>query len=728
MLLLPEITAHQLLQSALAVPAFAPVAVCPGYAAAWITGLHNFRRRSLVERLCWSLPLSLAVSGITSYLLGRYVSFAAVVLFFIFCTLATLAFLILEDLDRRRTRTPWPIGLRPLGTKALLLLVAWTVFVLLSLVDIQHGQRLFMNVAMADQGYRIHWTESILLTGVPPENPLYLHLHPAPMRNYYFFYILCAVVAATTHLAVRAVLTSACVWTGLALIALGGLYQKHILGATTHLRGQFLRFIALLLVSGLDILVSAYDVFVLQTSPPADLDLWSENPILGWFNTLLWAPHHVEALLCCMLAFLLVWKGWQNRAPHPLLTVAIVALALASSFGISVYVTFAFFLVMMAWAAWTIFSQRPVQPVRLLAAGGACSLLLLIPFLFEIMHGSSGMAGNFPFGFTVRQMIPPDALLETPLFSPIHASHPILALNLARFALLLPGYLIEFGFSLMVLLIYLIPAWRSRNPLSEPQRVLLFLSVATLPFITFIRSQVLRFNDFGFRAPLIIQFCLLLLAAEFLTDWKVPSDSGDNASKDHRLVGNVPGWIRSLAALMLVLGILSAGTQALWARCVTFLAEASLEDASSPSTRSFSHNAYISALGYAHLDSAIPRDAVVQFNPVQTEPFWIAADQIGVNHLTAISGDKPWCGAELGGDPSGCLVMAPVIDALYRGQDDRHARAACTSFGIQFLVVRIYDPAWSQPSSWVWTLPPVVADREFRALDCRSPSPARANQ
>ena len=77
------------------------------------------------------------------------------------------------------------------------------------------------------------------------------------------------------------------------------------------------------------------------------------------------------------------------------------------------------------------------------------------------------------------------------------------------------------------------------------------------------------------------------------------------------------------------------------------------------------------------------------------------------------------CGAEFGGDVSGCPIIAAAIDALYRGATADQARDTCHQFGIQYLIARIYDPAWKDKNSWVWTLKPVVSDEEFRALDCK---------
>jgi hypothetical protein len=63
--------------------------------------------------------------------------------------------------------------------------------------------------------------------------------------------------------------------------------------------------------------------------------------------------------------------------------------------------------------------------------------------------------------------------------------------------------------------------------------------------------------------------------------------------------------------------------------------------------------------------------------------------------------------------------MAAAIDALYSGNTAEQARATCSRYGIQYLVARVYDPAWKNKDGWVWALRPVVADDEFRALDCR---------
>ena len=283
-----------------------------------------------------------------------------------------------------------------------------------------------------------------------------------------------------------------------------------------------------------------------------------------------------------------------------------------------------------------------------------------------------------------------------------------------------PGYAIELGFYLVILLIYLVPAWRGRAPLSSAQRSLLVIAVATVPFMSFLRSSVLTLNDFGFRSALLLQFPLLLLGSEALTHWNLEDLHRNASAISSSLRRTTPRWLRTIAALGLVLGAIGTVSQALWFRFVVVFVElGNMHEADGSNHGNLSHNAWISATGYAQLDAAISRDAIVQFNPTPQQPNWITADLLNVAHQTTIISDQQGCGSELGGDPSGCPVMAAAIDVLFNGATAEQARATCHQFGIQYLIARVYDTAWKSKSTWVWTLDPVVSGDEFRALDCR---------
>ncbi len=706
--------------SLLAIPAFLPATICAGYVAAWFTNLHNFRRRSLVERLFWSVPLSVSLSTIAAVLVPWFLSLAAVVLLFLATGILWLAVVCTEWHQIRATGRNWTIGWRPLGGKVLLLALIWIAVAIISLVDFQRGHQLFMSIATYDHASRVSWTESILRTGVPPVNPLYWYKHAAALRYYYFWNVVCAAVAQMACLPTRAVFIASCVWAGFALAALIGLYLKYFLAAGVRLRRQLLLCISLLMVTGLDICVNLWNVVYLGRELPNDLEWWSASQVTSWLDSLLWAPHHVVSLVCCMFAFLLAWMDGKDGERKPVVTVILIAAALASAFGLSVYVAFGFFLIMLVWASWQIAIERKIRSVLLLAAGGAGAAVLLIPYLHQLTHGSStGLQGGSVFAFAVREMLPPDGLLTTHLFKTLATIHPTTARNIANLVLLAPGYAIELGFYLAVLFIYLVPAWRGHAPLTAAQRSLLVIATVTLVLVSFMRSSVLTSNDFGWRAALLMQFPLLLFGSEVIASWKL-AECKSNAT-DAELAGlpqHIPQWLRSIAAFALVIGVISTVCQVLMLRFSIPLAQAHLRAVHDPHAGRLPHNAYISAIGYAQLDGLIPRDAIVQFNP-DAEPYRQSRDLLEIDHQAALVVDKPYCGAELGGDPSGCPTMAAAIDSLFSGATAEHARTVCRQFGIQYLVVRVYDPAWNDKSGWVWTLKPVVEDPEFRALDCR---------
>jgi hypothetical protein len=647
-----NITAQEITTTLLAVPAFTPVAVCTGYITGWCSNVLRFRERSLVERLFWSIPLSFSVTAIFAVLVAKFSSFRAVE----FLVLATIPLcviaLVREWLQNRRSGRTWNIGLRPLGTTAILIALIWVILIVISLVDIQKGTNLYSSLFSLDHSARVAWTESVLRTGVPPDNPLYFFRRPAPLRNYYFWYVICALVAKFSGLPARAVMTASCAWAGFALAALIGLYLKHFLHAGARLRKQFIIAILLLGVTGLDICANLVDILILHKPLTMDLEWWSVESIYSWYGSLGWVPHHVAGLVCCFFAFLLAWDAEHRSTLNTCANILLIGAALASSFGYSIFVPFGFFLVMVAWGVWQLIFERSPRPVVYMAAGGALAALLLIPFLLELSHneanpgGSAGGAAGSLFTFAVREMIPANRLLNIEPLRHLAMAHWQAARGIAKLILLLPGYAIELGFYGIVLLIYLIPSWRNRNPLTSVQRSLLFIAIAAFPVISFVRSTVLNGNDFGWRAAMILQFPLLLLASELIDDMGRESRAGKAASPGHR-------WLQGVLRLTLAIGVISTFSQIFMLRLSFPLLEAGYRGNHSPLAGSLAHNAYVSYIGYDHLDRAIPSDSVVQFAPHEPTSLRTSIEVENVDHQVAMLVDSPGCGAGAGGDPSG---------------------------------------------------------------------------
>jgi hypothetical protein len=668
----------------------------------------------------WSLPLSVGVSTIGAVLIGKFISLNAVVLFLWLSAALFLVLIAQEALHLRRTNTQWKIGFHPLGATALLCAAIWSVAAILLLVDFESGHKLFMSNVIFDYAPRVNYTESVLHTGVPPANPLYWFKHASSMRYYYFWYVLCAAVAQMSHLSARVVFMASCVWSGFILAAITGLYLKHFLSAGARLRKQFLLAIFLVSVTGLDIVVNFIDISYFHLSMPGYLNVWTKGQITSWLVSILWDPHHVVSMACCMFAFLLAWLAGKQGARGRSLSVIFIAASVASAFGLSIYVTFAFVLLMLAWAVWQFAFERKPGPALLLAAGGAFAIVLLIPYLRELTHSESAVQGGSVFAFDVREMIPPDIVLSSSFFHSFAATHPIAALNLVKLILLIPGYAIEMGFYFAVLLIFLIPAWRKGCKLTAEHRALIFISVAILPLLSLVRSGVLEGNDFGWRAALLLQFPLLLLASELFISWQsadTTSDAPVEIAASHR---NTPQWLRSIASFALILGVIGTAYQCLIMRFTLPVLEVSQRhNPSDIASNGLSRDAYISYLGYAHLSASIPKNAIVQYNPAAPNLFWSSVDWVGINRQAAIGGKEGGCGSELGGDPSGCKAMIAAIVPIFHGGSAESARAVCGRYGIQYLIARVYDPVWNDKTSWVWTLHTVVDSEDFRALDCR---------
>ncbi len=310
-----NITAEQIVTTLAAIPAFLPVTVCSGYLAAWLTNLHGFRQRSLVERFFWSVPLSLAISTIAFVLVGKFLSLGVCAALSILCLFGCVAVLAQEWNQMRRSGRNWNVGIQPLGGTVLVLSVVWVAFVILTLVDYQSNQRLFMSLTFYDIGARVDWANSVLNSGIPPANPHYFYLHPANLRYYYFWLVDCAVAARISHLPMRSVVGAGCVWSGFILEALTGLYLKYFLAVGARLRRQFRVALLLPAVGSLSLCIYFWNMLYLHIPPPGDV--WSPAQIADLVNFFLFYPHHLASMVCCMFAFLLAWMSPGASGQRP---------------------------------------------------------------------------------------------------------------------------------------------------------------------------------------------------------------------------------------------------------------------------------------------------------------------------------------------------------------------------------------------------------------------------
>ena len=327
----------------------------------------------------------------------------------------------------------------------------------------------------------------------------------------------------------RSIVNAGCIWSGFCLTALTGLYLKHFLAVGTD---------------------SAANSSSPRCSPPS-VDF--PSAFIFWNMLVLHIPaagrclgrrpdrrpHQLSSsiptislgMVCCMFAFLLAGCRASSAPREPIpprpLAILFIALALASAFGISVYTTFAFFLIMLCWAVWQASIHRFLRSPLLLFAGGAALAILLLPYLYEITHTESKMA--VAAGATTTALpLRPQHSRDHPARPPRpHSSSdltPTAATRaLAKLILLPPRTSPSNSASTTSFSSSSSCAWRDATLSPAPPNPSLH-RLATLPITSFIRSAVLNVNDFGIHSALFIQYPLLLLASELL--YRLQAHSG----------------------------------------------------------------------------------------------------------------------------------------------------------------------------------------------------------
>ena len=476
---------QDVLGSLVAVLAFTAVLYAPGYVVAYAADLFGFRQMEFTERSMWAIACSFSVVPIISYLVGRSAGLSGLCWLFGGLALGTLVLL-----SQKSGKPGW--SRRDKWVTALLV-CGWIAFVLLMLVDWQSGKRLFFSVVMADQSYRIAFTDAVARTGVPPANPLYFGGSPAPMRYYYFWYVLCAAVVKLAHVSARQSFIASSIWAGFGLLATVKLYTSHFFRWERRQRWLAL---GLLAVMGAGI-IPALGNPVLQSSLNGDIEWWSVDPIAAWPDSLLWVPHHVASVLCCLLAFLFLWRTLESVSRgSKRWAVVLAAAAFASAFGLSIYVAFGFALLMIAWVV-RLAVLRDAERFALwrrVAAIIMLSAVMLAPFVYELIvtlpHAAAGNASTAPaprmFSLSVRRMIDSGLLTGLPIFASWNQSHPVLLDQAIRLILLLPGLAMELGLYGAVLFapVLMGRVWPPQRVLREARGPLLAAAAAALLLAT----------------------------------------------------------------------------------------------------------------------------------------------------------------------------------------------------------------------------------------------------
>ena len=194
----------------------------PGYTLAWLANLFDFRRRSPEFRVALSVPLSIAVCPILTYLAGRFGSMQTVWWLFAALWLCFLTILV------RTSGTVNLTGFFKRNRTVIAIAAVWVGVALLSLVDLQFGDRLYFSTTALDYSVRTEFIHSITTTGIPPANPFFYPGRPVPIRYHYFWLLICSLVeqAGGSWVGPRQAWIAGAIWCGIGLLALVALYLR----------------------------------------------------------------------------------------------------------------------------------------------------------------------------------------------------------------------------------------------------------------------------------------------------------------------------------------------------------------------------------------------------------------------------------------------------------------------------------------------------------------------
>ena len=685
--------------SLLAILIFPLFVWAPGYVLGFAFNLFEFRSRSAPFRAIISLPLAFALCPILTYFVGRCGSVRVAQGLYLAVALALLALLVFHATGgrlRRRLPEGWVFFAVAIS--------AWLLITLFYLVDLQTGDRLYYSTTSPDYSLRASLIHSVTVTGVPPQNPLFLPSPPAPLRYHYFWMMTCSLVnrLGSPWVSARHAEIGGAFWCGIGLMALlAACLRLFALDQEIPLARRLRTGVLLMAITGLDILPGTFLLFLYALGQMdfvlPSLECWNEY--VDWFlHSAIWAPHAIAALIAAITGFLLIWhgaskNGWNGWARYGFPA----GVAFASAAGTSIWVAFVFAVFLCVWMAICI-GKRWRRDTMAMAVAGIVCCALIFPFLHAL---GPGPTEGSPIHFTVR------AFSMTALV-PIWPGMPgWLRLILVNGPLLPLNYALEFGFFFFVAGV----KWRRyRAGLDQPSRrdaACLTMLLTSALICTFLSSDVNGTNDLGWRGFLPAQFVLLVWAVDI---W--PRRDRLNFLSARR---------KRLLTACIVLGAAGTVYEIAIVRFYGMLADRGVvppQRSMSPD-RQFGKRNYAARAAYEWVRATTPETASLQYNPDVDQQ---ETDAMLYSDRRIVAAGRH-CDVTYGGDPKLCGPVMARLERLYpaAGQPAGISLAeVCRDLPIDVIVAKDTDPVWSDPQSWVWSVKPVFANAYMRLFSCHN--------
>jgi hypothetical protein len=437
--------------------------------------------------------------------------------------------------------------------------------------------------------------------------------------------------------------------------------------------------IALLLCGNLDI-IGNLPLALASHAWPIEIEWWNEQ-ILPWTFSLLWVPHHVLALIAGIFGLLLISEKPGTRS-------AIAGgIAFASCVGASVWVGLAVALTALLWLL-SLTVRRQYRLALVLVAAGCLAGLLLVPQIFDLLHGRADEGS--PISLTIRAFFTTDGLVR-----------PGFTRDVLRLVLLPVNYLIAFGVFAVGALIF----WRDRclATKTEAARILAFAAAAGLLLGTFTRSTVLN-NDLGWRAVLLPQLAFLIWTSAVI----LTRDGKFRITECFRWPGAM--------GILLIIGYAGIIYELVSVRAYPFLG---------PKV-SYGLHVFLNpeadealASAYSWANTHIPRDVVLQHNPVSDQRV-LEFGLYGRNRVAVADSEAFLYGASRADVNARLAAIGPIFTTPLSAAE---VRTRALAYGIGVLVVSSDDPVWSDQRDWVWSTPAVFASPHVRLIATRDLAP-----
>jgi hypothetical protein len=465
--------------------------------------------------------------------------------------------------------------------------------------------------------------------------------------------------------------------------------------------------VGLLLVSGLDIFPSSFYMifprFLIGHLIEGDIEQWNEQ-ITAWLGSAAWTPHHLAAMIACIVGWMLIVSTQTQSLPRRLGASLICGFAFASAFGLSTWITFIFALFWFVWLVIRLAQRQRVAGLWVMILPGLIAGILVLPFVMDLLGsgGSGGSGGGFPLAFEVRPFWPLNALtLTSPTWERIMINLVALPIN----------YFMELGFFLIAGLFWFQFCRKEQQPTNPfySSEIALFATAALL--ITFFRSTLISNNDFGWRGPMLVQFILLIWAVDLIQYfWSERAPASITVFQ--RLVPMKQ--IRSVLVVFMAAGILTSMQDAFFLRAWPVLLDAGVHSQSrvlGPDTH-LGERTYAARQAYTFIENNLPKDVVVQFNPQHTldRPAGLyRTRQSAISYHTLY-----------GFSPEVAQARVTEVGKYFdmQANDWQELDAACRRYYIDILIFRDQDPIWQSIPALEQKRVPLYMNQYYAVFRC----------